>query len=303
MQAIIDLGTNTFHLLIAEVKNKTIIEYYKLQVPVMIGKNGINDGKLSDDAYKRGMTALAEFRKYIDQFEVKKIKAFATSAIRNAQNGDDFINDVLNQFQISIEKITGDDEAKYIYEGVKNSFVLPDKNILVMDIGGGSVEFIIGRKEEIIWKQSFELGAARLLQHFKPSDPISETEINDLINYFELHLSPLKNKLREFHVSTLVGSAGSFETLLDVVLRDFAVIPNALSKHAFEIRNEDFEVFYEIMITSTIAQRSKLKGMVDFRIEMIVVSAILMKYVYDKFEMNRIIASDYSLKEGILLYS
>jgi len=300
MKAIIDLGTNTFHLLIAEVRNGSIVEYFKFQVPVKLGKGGIGNNIISEDSFKRGITALAEFRKYLDQFEVSEVHVFATSAIRSAKNGEEFILQAQKCCQIEINAISGDVEATLIYEGVKHSFNFPNENILVMDIGGGSVEFIIGKKENIIWKQSFNIGAARLIERFSPHDPISEEDIFLLKKYFTNELLSLTDAIKNFSPVILIGSAGSFETLVDVVLKDFEVIPNSLSKHAFEIRRADFEMFYELMITSTIEQRSKLKGMIDFRIEMIVVAAILMKYIVDEFEIKKIIASNYSLKEGAL---
>lgn len=300
MKAIIDLGTNTFHLLIAAVQDQGIHEHFKLQIPVKIGEGGINAGHISEAAYKRGMAALERFREELDKFRVKDIRAFATSAIRNAVNGPQFIRDAADQYHITIEAISGDAEATYIYEGVRHSFSLPAEPVLVMDIGGGSVEFVIGQQEKIIWKRSFELGAARLIDRFPQHDPITPEERAALNDYFKQELAPLHDALQQFPASILIGSAGSFETLADVVLQDLAVVPAALSRHAFAIRQEDLEVFCELMFTSTIQQRRKLKGMADFRVEMIVVAAALMQYVVSAFAMKQIIASDYSLKEGML---
>jgi exopolyphosphatase/guanosine-5'-triphosphate,3'-diphosphate pyrophosphatase len=300
MKAIIDLGTNTFHLLIAEVKNGVINEYFKLQIPVKLGKGGIGNNFISEDSFKRGLTALREFRKYLDQFGITQIHAFATSAIRSATNGSDFIFQAKTNFQIEINAIDGDTEASFIYDGVKHSFNFPDEKVLVMDIGGGSVEFIIGHKDQIIWKQSFNIGAARIIEKFYPHDPITEEEILALNSYFDKELTVLANAIKENSLTVLIGAAGSFETLVDIVLKDLEVIPNSLSKNAFEIRRQDFELFYELMITSSIEQRLKLKGMVEFRIEMIVVAAVLMKYVIEKFQIKKIVSSNYSLKEGVL---
>ncbi|MCX6186356.1 MAG: phosphatase, partial [Bacteroidetes bacterium] len=194
----------------------------------------------------------------------------------------------------------GDQEANYIYEGVRHSFKLPEENVLIMDIGGGSVEFIIGNKDNIKWKKSFDIGAARLIEKFKHSNPINEEEIANINKYLDEHLSDLKQALNEFPVTTLVGSAGSFETLVDVVLNDLHTIPIAFSKHAFEINLPLFDIFYELMITSNTEQRSKLKGMVNFRLEMIVVASLLMRYVIDNFHIRKLIASNYALKEGVL---
>jgi exopolyphosphatase/guanosine-5'-triphosphate,3'-diphosphate pyrophosphatase len=300
MKAIIDLGTNTFHLLIAEIRNEQISEVFNLQAPVKLGEGGIGNDTLSNDAMQRGLTALGQFKTYLDRFEVQQVTALATSAIRNAKNGKEFVEKAKNLHGISIETITGDQEANYIYEGVRHSFKLPEENVLIMDIGGGSVEFIIGNKDNIKWKKSFDIGAARLIEKFKHSDPISDDEIAKLNNYFDEHLDELKLALKEFPVTTLVGSAGSFETLVDVVLNDLHTIPIAFSKQAFEINLPLFDIFYELMITSSNEQRGKLKGMVNFRLEMIVVASVLMRYVIDHFCIRKLIASNYALKEGVI---
>lgn len=300
MKAIIDLGTNTFHLCIAEVKQGTLIEYYKLQVPVKLGSGGINKGLITVEAFQRGITALTEFKKYIDQFQVKEVIAFATSAIRNAKNGKQFIKEAKENCGIEITTISGDVEAGYIYKGAFHSFKFPDYPVLVMDIGGGSVEFIIGIGEQILWKQSFEIGAARLIDKFHHTDPINEESVNKLTRYLTETLEPLMQALRQHQPQILVGSAGAFETLVDVVIKDLAVIPLSLSKNAFEIRKEDLEVFVEIMRTSTQEQRARLRGMVKFRVEMITVAALLLNHVLSNFDFKRIVASNYALKEGVL---
>lgn len=300
MKAIIDLGTNTFHLFISEVKNGVLREYFKLQVPVKIGRGGINDGFITDEAYKRGLIAISEFRKYLDQFRIVDITAFATSAIRNAKNGDAFVADVKDRCNIDILTIDGDTEAAYIYKGVSNSFRLPDANVLVMDIGGGSVEFIIGRQQDILWKQSFEIGTARLIGQFHAHDPVTREEVEALNRYLDEKLGDVRAAVDRFRPEILVGAAGSFETLLDVVIKDLTVIPVSLSKNAYQIRREDFDVFLEIMKTSNADQRSRLRGMTSFRVEMITVAALLMDYVITSYGIRRIITSDYSLKEGVM---
>lgn len=300
MKAIIDLGTNTFHLLIAELKEEGIVEYFKLQIPVKLGRGGIHKHFIVTDAFERGIDALKEFRKYLDQFKVTDVKAFATSAIRNAENGDVFIETAWNTCAIQIETITGEEEAAYIYEGIRHSFTMPENPVLVMDIGGGSVEFIIGKQESILWKASFELGAARLLERFHKSDPIAKEELEQLKEYLVGELKPLFNAASEHQVKMLVGSAGSFETLVDVVMKDLKVVPENIGRNAFAVRMEDFHVFYELMITSTAVQRKRLEGMLDFRVEMITVAAVLMKVVVDHVHIEKIAASNYALKEGIL---
>jgi exopolyphosphatase/guanosine-5'-triphosphate,3'-diphosphate pyrophosphatase len=300
VKAIIDLGTNTFHLLIAEVKNGVIIEHRKLQIPVKIGEGGINQQYIAPAAYERGMNALKEFREALNEFGIDEITAFGTSAIRDASNGVQFIQDAKTHYHISIESITGDYEAELIYRGVQHSFELPDENVLVMDIGGGSVEFIIGRKEQILWKHSYPLGAARLIERFHQTDPISDEDVVALQSYLVHNIKLVRDALLQFPADILIGSAGSFETLVAVLQEDLHKEVYAIGEHAQEIMIDDFNEFVGLITSLNSSQRSQLHGMADFRVEMIVVATILMDVVMKRFELSRLIASHYSLKEGML---
>ncbi|MES2560616.1 MAG: phosphatase [Bacteroidota bacterium] len=300
MKAIIDLGTNTFHLLIAEIEHGAIIEHRKIQIPVKIGEGGINEQYIAPAAYERGMNALKTFREALNEFGIHEITAFGTSAIRDASNGLTFINDAKRLYQITIESISGEYEAELIYRGVQHSFDLPDANVLVMDIGGGSVEFIIGRKETILWKHSYPLGAARLIERFHNSDPISDVEVVSLQSYLVHNIKLLRDALLQFPAEILIGSAGSFETLVEVLQKDLHKPVLHLGDHAQQISLDDFNEFVELITSRNATERAALNGMADFRVEMIVVATILMDVVIRRFEITRLIASQYSLKEGML---
>lgn len=300
MKAIIDLGTNTFHLLIAEVVNGNILEHRKLQIPVKIGEGGINQQYIAPAAYERGMNALKEFREALNEFGIHEITAFGTSAIRDASNGIQFMNDARSRYQITIESISGDYEAELIYRGIEHSFNLPDENVLVMDIGGGSVEFIIGRKDQILWKHSYPLGAARLIERFHKTDPISDEDIVALQSYLVHNIKLVRDALLEFPAEILIGSAGSFETLVAVLRQDLHKEVQSIGPHAQEITIDDFNEFVRLITSLDSTQRKQLHGMADFRVEMIVVATVLMDVVMKRFELSRLIASHYSLKEGML---
>ncbi|RZL51322.1 MAG: exopolyphosphatase, partial [Pedobacter sp.] len=159
--ALIDLGTNTFHLLIAEIKQKKFDILYKTNVPVKLGEGRINDNIIIPNAFERGINCLETFAKTIKNYHVDKVKATATSAVRSAENGQDFVKVVKEKTAIEIEIISGDEEAELIYQGVKLSGGIQDLS-LIMDIGGGSVEFILCDTQNLIWKKSYNIGAARL---------------------------------------------------------------------------------------------------------------------------------------------
>ncbi|MFA9213772.1 MAG: exopolyphosphatase [Candidatus Methylacidiphilales bacterium] len=300
MKAVIDLGSNTFNLLIADIKNNQLNVAVNLEFPVKIGKGGLVNNVITETAMQRAIVALGQFKGYIDRFEISDIKALATSAIRNASNGNVLIDKVNELFDIKIAVINGLMEAEYIYKGAINSFKPPNDEILVMDIGGGSVEFIIGRGNRILWKQSFDIGAVRLVEMIKPQNPFEEQDMEKIKKYIKDALVPLKEVLLKYPLKALVGTAGSFETLVDVVIKDLRVIPNSLSKNAFEITLHEFEVFKEMMITTTTEQRLKLNGMLDFRAEYIPIASLLIETVIEMAGIKKLVCSNYAMKEGAL---
>lgn len=299
-KAVIDLGTNTFHLLISEIKGEVISEISKIQIAVKLGEGGIEFGRIAPEAFERGQKALEEFRKVLDQNPCEEIHVIATSAIRSAENGKDFIRDAAKRSGFQITCISGMDEAEWIAKGVFHSLPTMSHPYLVMDIGGGSVEFILCEGKNILHKESLDIGAARLLARFKPSDPILESELGLLRNFLEENLSGLMHRAQELDVTTLVGSAGSFESILDLVsdLPDYQ--SRSIGPACFIIPMEAFDQVYGQLIASTRAEREHMKGLADYRVEMMVVSAVLIDTVIKMARIEKVYCSLYSLKEGVL---
>ncbi len=303
MKAVIDLGTNTFNLLIGDIKQKEKGILVSLEEPVMLGKGGIQENQITPEAFNRAFVVLAKFKQILNQYPIDNISAFATSAIRNAKNGNDFIKQVDENFQIQIESISGDLEAEYIYYGVRNSFDFQGENYLIMDIGGGSVEFIIGNKEQYYWKQSFEVGAIRLHEKFKKHDPILSEEISEINLYLSEKLKPLFDQIKLFPIKGLIGSAGSFESMWQIIEGDFSSNCKALSLNAKEVEEQDLMKFLDMIIHSNITSRKSLKNLVEFRQEYIVVACVLIDFVLKHTQIKRMICSDYALKEGVYFHS
>ncbi|MEP7168695.1 MAG: exopolyphosphatase, partial [Bacteroidota bacterium] len=246
--AIIDCGTNTFHLLIVETKAdgkfKTIL---KENIPVKLGEAGITNKIISEIPFQRGMNTLKNFGEIIRKTNPDKIFAYATAAIRNAANGNDFVKAAMEKTGIEIQLIDGQREAELIYYGVRQAVKLTDEKVLIMDIGGGSVEFIIANNNEIFWKQSFGTGAAFLLEKFKPSDPIQLSEINEIRNYLEKELHPLFAQLQttNYKLQTLIGSSGSFETFVDLISWHFPSPRVTERQTEYKIRWDEFLTIHE----------------------------------------------------------
>ena len=299
--AVIDLGTNTFNLFIADIISPT--EYkkvFKTKVPVKLGEGGIAKNKIASAAFARGIDALRKYKKLIDGFNTEQIFAFATSAIRSAENGKKFTETAKKETGITINVISGDREAEFIYKGVKQALQIGDEASLILDIGGGSNEFIIATSEEVLWKQSFNLGVSRMLEKFKPSDPIAESEVKKIEKYFEDELAPLFEAVTNNPVKELIGSSGSFDTFAEMIAHKFHSPEMLKGKTEYEFNLPEFFEVHNQLIKSTRAERIQTKGLVELRVDMIVIGSVFVSFILSKLSINKMRLSTYSLKEGVL---
>jgi exopolyphosphatase/guanosine-5'-triphosphate,3'-diphosphate pyrophosphatase len=299
--AIIDLGTNTFNLLVAEkVNNKEFKLIYSEKIPVKLGEGGINKGVIEPIPFERGINALRTYKKKIEEIGIEQISAFATSAIRSAQNGKDFVAKALAETGIAIQVINGNREAELIYKGVKLAVDVDDEYALIMDIGGGSTEFILCSQQGIVWKKSFDLGAARLLEKFKPSEPITKDEISTLKTHLLTHLQELWQIAKQHRITCLIGSSGSFDSFTEMVCAKHNQKINLKEIKNFKLEISEFEELFSQIIKSNREERMQIPGLVEMRVDMIVISSILTKLVLDELYLNKIMVSTYALKEGVL---
>lgn len=301
-KAVIDIGTNTFYLLIAQIHNQTDIEIiHKKTNAVKLGEGGVNKGFITEAAFERGINALIEFRKDLDTYQIKNVKATATAAVRDASNGAQFINDALAKAEIKIDVIDGLKEAEYIYLGAKSSGVLSAHTSLVMDIGGGSVEFIICNQDAVFWKKSYRLGAARLLADFFFEDPISLETISKINQLFKDSLFDLFEAIEIHKPIQLIGTAGSFDsyTELSIIEKNENFKIENIRFHQFIFN--DFTALLEKIIQSTHTDRLNWKGLIPLRVDMILMASILTKYSLNNSKIETVTACTYSLKEGLLL--
>jgi len=299
MKAVIDLGSNTFNLLIAQLENKQLVVYENIEIAVKIGKGGLINNIITAVAIERSINTLADFKLIIQKYKIDKITALATSAIRNASNGIEIKNKIKDLFDIDIEIIDGNKEAELIYWGALHSFDFPNENVLVMDIGGGSVEFIIGNKNNILWKKSFDLGAVRLFELFKPNNPFSENDIDKIKDHFVSKTSTLIENIEKYNPQYLIGTAGSFDTIKDIAHNELKLNLNSKNKNVTKITKVDFEKLKALFLKLTINERLKLKGMVDYRTEYIPIASIMIDLVLNKLNINTLHCSSFSMKEGV----
>ncbi|WP_256013031.1 Ppx/GppA phosphatase family protein [Desertivirga xinjiangensis] len=298
--AALDLGTNTFHLVVAEVNNNKFNKIIEEQRHVKLGEGGITEGKITDAAFRRGIEALREFKSVIADYNVDLIQASGTSALRSAVNGIDFINEVMQETGICIEIIEGDVEAELIYKGVRAVSDLRSST-LIMDIGGGSVEFIFCNGAQIFWKKSYPIGAARLMAMFHHSDPISIPNMNAIEAYLQEPVEELKDRAREYKPQQLIGSAGAFETFAALVADKHKGDQQILNLDNYSFEPSELKSILTTVLVSTHRERVQNKLIIPVRTDMIVVASVLTKYLIEQMNFPVIRLSRFALKEGLLV--
>lgn len=295
--AVIDLGTNTFHLLIAEPgeNGQGLHEIYRSRHFIKLAEKGIET--LSTEALDRGMEALLFFRQQLDQHAVpaNQVIALGTAALRTASNGPAFQIAVRERTHIDIQIITGDREAQLIARGALMAIPGPAEKVLIMDIGGGSVEFIIADEKQLYWAQSFPVGVAVLYYKFQHNEPITAEEVDSIRSFLSLQLQPLMAALQTYQASHLIGAAGTF----DVVADHLAIEKRTDTTHA-AIALEHFEGFFQKILSTTQQERYEMPEIPKDRADMIVVALILIDLILQMADIRQLTVSYYAMKEGMM---
>lgn len=297
---IIDLGTNTFNLLVTEVKGANHKILHKNKIAVKLGEGGITKGYIANKAYQRGIKALKEHTSTLKNFNVNEYYAIATSAIRGADNGIQFVKDVKDSLDMNINIIDGLQEAELIFSGVRQAVKLEDKPKLIIDIGGGSTEFIIANSKEVFWKQSYKLGVARLLEMFKPQDPISLSDVDAIESYLDEQLTELLEMAEAYEVDCLIGSSGSFDTLAEMISCREGNCTDWKDKQYYNFNMHDYNEIQRLLYQSTLEERLQMPGLIPMRADMIVISVIMVNYILNALSIHDLRLSSYALKEGLI---
>lgn len=295
MQAVIDLGTNMFHLIIGEFVNSQPNIVYKTNSPVKLGENITLSNTIIPAAFERGINCLVDFRKKIDEFDVKKITAVATSAVRSATNGKKFTEAALEKAGIQITTINGDEEAQYIYQGVKASGAITGK-CLIMDIGGGSTEFILSDEADVFWKKSFDIGASRLMQKFFKSDPLSADDHDRIYAHLAQELPELLDNIKTYNPRTLIGSAGAFESFAEMISPTVDLNQSSSS----DIDISAYNRLAQELLSSNHHQRQQMRGLIPLRVDMIVMATIQTSFLLNNHAFTSLKLSTFDLKMGVL---
>jgi exopolyphosphatase/guanosine-5'-triphosphate,3'-diphosphate pyrophosphatase len=306
--AIIDCGTNTFNLLVKEKVEGKWKTLFNTKLPVKLGAGGFSENVLMPNRMARGLDALYSYKNVIDSLDVRDVRIFATSAVREASNGNEFVAKVKKHLNFDMEVISGDREAELIFEGVVQTTEEIKEDYLIMDIGGGSTEFIFVRDQKPLWRKSYLLGVSRLHGMLNPASRINQDDVHRLRAHLNNELQDLISFLKENPLRVLVGSSGSFDTLFDMY--EFGRAKNSakddsqdsVKVNLNEIPFNAYPSVHQWLVGSTLEERLKHPSIPQMRAEYMPLSTYLVKFILEQSNFNKMYQSEFALKEGVLAH-
>lgn len=298
--AAIDVGTNSFHILIAAVNARGMYTIKgSSKESVRLGETGGDMKYLSAEAIGRGVSTLKRFATMAHNSGAT-IRAVATSAVREALNRKVFLQRVYHETGIRIEVISGAEEARMIYLGVAQALPVFDKKTLVIDIGGGSTETTIGMHGDILHAHSAKLGAIRLTRRFFPTEHYNTENLKACRNHIRGEWSSVFRKIRKEGFDLVVGSSGTIQTLISIALAK-ETTPADQINGAVVTRESITEVVEYIAKTKSYSKRAEIAGMDPRRADIIIGGALILEQAMLGLELNELTFSACALREGILL--
>lgn len=308
--ATIDLGTNGFRLYIAEVPSVGVFKIiHRESNDLKIASEGFE--RIGDAPFQRGLAAMHQFSKQLKRFNVEKVAAFGTAALRLASNGREFMDTVERETGIRIDLISGEREAELIYKGMRLGFfeknkpleklgdplsinaVFEEKSpVLMVDVGGGSVEFIIGNAEKVHWSRSFNVGVTILKQNFQPNSTIQSTDIQAIVQFLNTTCADLLTAIDHFKPTLPLIACGTLDFLVAIL--------RGLPNENFEFSKPQFDAFYQQLTFKSETDLAEVPHVPASKVEMLAVSFVLMNWIMQILKADRLIASAFTMKMGIL---
>ncbi len=296
--AVIDIGTNSIHMLIAEILPNFSFEVIgREKEMIRLGDGTLSTGYLSKAKMEEGIETVKKFKYLAQSKGVQKFQAVATSAVREAHNGGDFLKRIYKTTGITVRIITGEEEGRLIYLGVKNSMHLKEENTLLIDIGGGSVELMVVNPQEILFLQSFKIGAARLTDRFLKK--FSEKEFAKLEEFVEEQIEEAASSILHLGYSDVIGTAGTINNLATMASYEKNAVPLSALRNP-RITDGDLKKLYDRLRDSTPEERLEMKGLDPRRSDIILGGTAVLTVLMRMLNIDAVIACDKAIREGMI---
>ncbi|MFN4877206.1 MAG: Ppx/GppA phosphatase family protein [Aphanizomenon sp.] len=306
MIAAIDIGTNSLHMVIVKIEatlpSFTMIAREK--ETVRLGDRNLITGELKPEVMLKAIACLGRFKTLAHSLEVNSIVAVATSAVRESPNGKEFLHQIETELGLSVDLISGPEEARRIYLGVLSGMEFNHQPHIIIDIGGGSTELILGDSEEPRSLTSTKIGAVRLTGELVNSDPITETEFKYLQAYargmLERSVEEVQEKLKIGEFPRLIGTSGTIETIATIHAREkLGLVPSTLNGYQFSL--QDLRIWVTRLRKMTNVERATIPGMPEKRSEVILAGAVILQEAMTLLGVESLTVCERALREGIIV--
>jgi exopolyphosphatase/guanosine-5'-triphosphate,3'-diphosphate pyrophosphatase len=299
--AAIDIGTNSIHMIVAEVKPNSSFEVIDREKEmVRLGAGGLDGRALSDAAMVPALRVLARFKRLIDSLRVDEIRATATSAIRESPNGGEFLAALERQTGIRARIITGATEARLLHQAAMYGVDAGGGRAVVIDIGGGSTEITLGTAAEVQLSKSFKLGSIRLTERFVKSDPLSAAHERRLVKHIRTRVGAFLDEVKGAGFERVVGTSGTTLALAQVAFAT-AGLDTASGLHHRSLSAADVHRTRRLLVSLNLSKRLRLPGLDPRRADLIVAGAILLDTVVRRLDAEEITLCEFALREGLIL--
>jgi exopolyphosphatase/guanosine-5'-triphosphate,3'-diphosphate pyrophosphatase len=297
----IDIGTNSIHLIVADVDRRTgkfrILD--RERELVRLGSGPSDMKSLAPEAMGRGIVTIRRFKSIADAAKAP-VRAVATSAVREAVNRKEFTRRVLKQTGVRVEIASGFEEARLIYQGVLQALPVFRKKALLVDIGGGSTEFLIGRERDILYVNSLKMGALRLAGQFFGSGAVTKKKVEQCRRHVAGMLSPIVREARKHSIQVCVGTSGTITAVASIV-REMRGEPG-LTMNGFSFSSGELDAVVETVLRArSVRERSLIRGLDERRADIIIPGIIILHEVFRALKVREMVVSEYAFREGIIL--
>ena len=302
--AALDIGTNSFHLVVARfVGDGHQFEVIEREKEMVRLGSGSGDMKLLEpDAIDRGIAALTRCRR-IAEVHGAHLHAVATSAVREAENADEFLRRARDEAGVEVEVVSGVEEARLIHLGVLQAVPVFDRRLVLVDIGGGSTEILVGERGEIVTAGSLKLGAIRMTRRFFRTDSLHPAAVDSCRRHIRAALTHTRREVARTGFDVAVGSSGTIGAVAAMIhaARD-PKDPAPRVWNGFEISRKEVKAAVRSLIDAgSLEKRLAIPGLDPKRADIILGGALVLEQVMGELDIATMVVSDYALREGVLL--
>jgi len=298
--AVLDIGTNSIHMILAEVQpdfSYKILDRFKDMT--RLGDGAFRSHRLLEAAMTRGLEVIRTLATLARNKGYERIVAVATSAVREARNGGEFIEEVARQTGLTVRIVTGQEEARLIYLGVRNSMDLSDQPTLVMDVGGGSVELMAGNREKLLHGQSLKLGAIRLKDLYLKQDPPTKSMLERMHNRIDTQLKSALQQFKSKEFDRVVATSGMAGNLTEIVYLQRTGKPLPQLNLA-TVTLKEVRAVEELLLSSSFKARLAIPGLDAKRVDTLLPATAVIRRLLEQIEHEELTLSDKAIRDGLI---